>query len=67
MRPRPASSTYVIGLTARRVHARREQVERHVDGREEEQQEDRHLHQRPAWIERKRIAIPAAQRKPHGS
>ena len=47
-RPRPASSRNVAGLTDATAWIQPvQQVERDVDGREEERQEDRHLHERP--------------------
>ena len=49
MKPRPASSSAVTGLTEATAWIQPlSRLERHVDRGEEEDQEDRELHQRPA-------------------
>ena len=64
-KPRPASSTYVTGLHARRrgIPAT-QQASGTYTGARKSSDEDRHLHQRASLDVRRRIAIPAAQRKP---
>ena len=65
MKPRPDVRMYVSGFSlATRVDPALEQHERHVDGREEQQDEDRRLHQRPGLHRAEAHRDPACPEQP---
>ena len=64
-KPRPVSSRYVTGLSVATPWIQpSSRFERHVDRREEEDEEDRHLHQRPGLDRPEPHGDPAGPEEP---